>query len=58
MNTARRKLPIGVQSFKKLREFQFEYVDKTAYIARLVSESVQYFLRDQEDLVKVCFFRL
>lgn len=44
MNTARRKLPIGVQSFKKLREFQFEYVDKTEYISRLAGESVQYFL--------------
>ena len=44
MNTARRKLPIGVQSFKKLREDNFEYVDKTAYISRLVGDSIQYFL--------------
>ena len=44
MNTERRKLPIGVQSFKKLREDNFEYVDKTAYISRLVGDSIQYFL--------------
>lgn len=32
------------KSFKKLREYQFEYVDKTAYIHRLVGDSIQYFL--------------
>ncbi|MGP1454450.1 MAG: ATP-binding protein [Treponema sp.] len=39
-----RKLPIGVQSFKVLREDRFLYVDKTAYIAQLVTGSRVYFL--------------
>ena len=39
-----RKLPIGVQSFKDLREKNFLYVDKTAYIFRLVNANKVYFL--------------
>jgi len=39
-----RKLPIGVQSFKDLREKNFLYVDKTAYIFRLVNTNKIYFL--------------
>ena len=34
----RRKLPTGVQSFRKLREDGCYYVDKTAYVHRLVTE--------------------
>lgn len=40
----KRKLPIGVQSFEKLREEGFIYVDKTKYIYKLVHDSVQFFL--------------
>ncbi|EPF28345.1 AAA family ATPase [Treponema medium] len=39
-----RKLPIGVQSFKDLREKGFLYVDKTEYLFRLVNSSKVYFL--------------
>ena len=39
-----RKLPIGVQSFKVLRNDRYLYVDKTAYIAQLLASSRVYFL--------------
>ncbi len=39
-----RKLPIGVQSFEKMREGGFIYVDKTRYVHELVMYSGQYFL--------------
>ena len=39
-----RKLPIGVQSFKVLRNDRFVYVDKTAYLAQLVTGGRIYFL--------------
>ena len=41
---ARRRLPIGVQTFRKLREDNCYYVDKTAYIERLLAEGTHYFL--------------
>ncbi|UTC50209.1 ATP-binding protein [Treponema sp. OMZ 855] len=41
---APRKLPIGIQSFKDLREKKFLYVDKTVYLSRLVNNSKVYFL--------------
>ena len=41
---ARRKLPIGVQTFRKIREEGRYYVDKTPWIGRLVDEGDQYFL--------------
>ncbi|MCY3867910.1 MAG: AAA family ATPase [Gemmatimonadetes bacterium] len=40
----RRKLPIGIQTFRKMREENCYYVDKTAYIQRLVDEGTHYFL--------------
>ena len=42
--TARRKLPIGIQTFRTIREDNCYYVDKTAYMARLVAEGTHYFL--------------
>ena len=39
-----RKLPIGIQSFEKLRTDDFVYVDKTEYIYQLVHNNVPYFL--------------
>ena len=39
-----RKLPIGVQSFEKLRSSEFVYVDKTAYIYLVARAGVQFFL--------------
>ena len=41
---AMRKLPIGIQTFDKLREGDFLYVDKTEYIYQLVATSTPYFL--------------
>lgn len=39
-----RKLPVGVQTFKKLREDNNLYVDKTEYVWRLVETGTTYFL--------------
>lgn len=39
-----RKLPIGIQSFEKLRSDGFVYVDKTAYVHRLARAGVPVFL--------------
>ena len=41
---ARRKLPIGIQTFRKIREENFYYVDKTVYMRRLVDEGGHFFL--------------
>ena len=40
----RRKLPIGIQTFREIREEGCYYVDKTAYARRLVDEGKHYFL--------------
>ena len=40
----KRKLPIGIQTFRKMREDNCYYVDKTAYIRRLLDEGTHYFL--------------
>ena len=44
MSGARRRLPIGGQDFEDLRKSGFVYVDKTQYVAELVSGSKYYFL--------------
>ena len=36
--------PIGIQTFEKLRDGGFVYVDKTEYIQKIVSGSGYYFL--------------
>ena len=41
---AKRKLPIGIQTFRKIREDNCYYIDKTAFIRRLVDEGTHYFL--------------
>ncbi len=38
------KLPIGIQSFVNIRSDSFLYIDKTMYIARMVSVGKPYFL--------------
>ena len=43
MNTPR-KLPIGVQSFEKLRRDDYLYIDKTSFLWQLVQVSSPYFL--------------
>ena len=42
--TTKRKLPIGIQTFRTIREEGWYYVDKTAYAHRLVGEGKHYFL--------------
>ena len=39
-----RKLPIGIQSFEKLRRDNYVYIDKTAFLYNLVQSSNPYFL--------------
>ena len=41
---ARRRLPIGIQTFREIRERDCYYADKTAYIQRLLDEDKHYFL--------------
>ena len=40
----RRKLPIGMQTFREVRQEGCYYVDKTAYIPRLLDEGKHFFL--------------
>ena len=40
----RRRLPIGIQTFRKIRKENCYYVDKTAYIRKLLNEGTHYFL--------------
>ena len=40
----RRKLPIGIQTFREIREEGCYYVDKTPFILRLLDEGKHYFL--------------
>ena len=59
----RRRLPIGIQTFRKLREQECYYVDKTAYVERLLREGTHYFLSRPRrfgkslflDTLKECF---
>ena len=44
MSVTRRRLPIGIQTFRTIREEGFYYVDKTAHVRRLVAEGSHYFL--------------
>lgn len=44
MNTAIRKMPIGIQSFEDLRRNNYVYVDKTEIMYRLVTMGKPYFL--------------
>ena len=43
-DAAGRKLPIGIQTFRTIREENCYYVDKTAYLHRLVEGGKHYFL--------------
>ena len=40
----RRKLPIGIQTFAKIRAHDHYYVDKTGFIRQLLEEGTHYFL--------------
>jgi hypothetical protein len=39
-----RKLPLGIQDFQNIRVGGYVYVDKTAYLYKMVSEGKPYFL--------------
>ena len=41
---AQRKLPIGIQTFRTIREEGYYYVDKTAHVRKLVKTGTHYFL--------------
>ena len=47
-----RKLPIGIQSFEKLRTENFLYADKTKYVYQLVHNNMPYFLSRPRRFVK------
>ena len=40
----KRRLPIGIQTFREIREQNCYYIDKTAYIYQLLNEGKHYFL--------------
>ena len=40
----RKRLPIGIQTFRKIREGDYYYVDKTGFALRLIEEGSHYFL--------------
>ena len=40
----KRKLPIGIQTFRKIREDDYYYVDKSPYLAQLNEEGTHFFL--------------
>ena len=40
----KRLLPVGIQSFEKLRKNNCVYADKTGYVYRLVHDVVPFFL--------------
>ena len=44
MDGIMRKLPIGIQTFEKLREGGYLYVDKTAFVWKIASTETPYFL--------------
>ena len=50
----RRKLPTGIQNFREIREDDCYYVDKTAFIRRLVDEGKHYFLSRPRRFGKTC----
>ena len=54
----RKKLPIGIQTFREIREENHYYVDKTSFALRLIEEGKCYFLsrprRFGKSLFKPC----
>ncbi len=44
MGGARKKLPIGIQTFREMREENHYYADKTPHIERLIERGKHYFL--------------
>ncbi len=44
MESERRKLPIGIQTFRTIREEGYYYADKTEHVRRLLREGTHFFL--------------
>jgi hypothetical protein len=44
MTLERKSLPIGIQTFREIREGKYYYVDKTGFALRLIREGKYYFL--------------
>lgn len=44
MDDILRKLPIGIQTFSEIREQNYIYIDKTAFIWRITNSGKPYFL--------------
>ena len=40
----RKKLPIGIQTFREIREEGYYYVDKTGFALQLIDQGKYYFL--------------
>ncbi len=53
-NTSRKKLPIGIQTFAKIREDDYYYVDKTPHILRLIEEGEYYFFSRPRRFGNLC----
>lgn len=58
MDTLERKLPIGIQTFEKMRTEGCLYVDKTDIVYQIAATKVPYFLSRPRRFGKVCFFPL
>ncbi len=53
----RKKLPIGIQTFAKIREGgEHYYVDKTPLAIELVRQGTHFFLSRPGALAKACFW--
>ena len=52
-----RKLPIGIQSFDKLRTENYLYVDKTEFIYQMAFQGVPYFLSRPRRFGKSLLYR-
>jgi len=42
--SSKKKLPIGIQTFREIREDNYYYVDKTAFSIKLIEQGKYYFL--------------
>ena len=40
--TVTRKYPVGIQTFEKIREGNYLYIDKTQYLADFIDKGYQY----------------
>lgn len=45
MDGIMRKLPIGIQTFAEIREENYLYVDKTAFVWRIANTGKPYFFK-------------